>query len=123
MLGSSSVSAAHDDAHVLRQCLFDSRQEAESLRFALGDATALIEGLEAELWAVTVRWRGQDQSRSASDAVNLLIQARTNIRRTLFQDRGPEGDPAAALRDLRITEAAFGFLLGLRSLRADRHLP
>ena len=123
MPGSSSGSVGGNDAHVFRQGLIDSRAEAESLRFDLGDATALIEALEGELWAVSARWRGQDQAEAASDALSLLIQARTLIRRTLFQECGSESERAAALRDLRIAEAAFGFLLGLRTLRADKHQP
>ena len=113
----------HDDAPLLRQHLLESRAEAESHRFDLGDATALIEALEAELWAVIACWRGPDRGRSASDAVSLLIQARTRIRGTMVQELASEQARAAALRDLRIAEAAFGFLLGLRSLRADRHRP
>ena len=113
---------AHE-ALILREHLAESRAEAESLRFDLSDATALIEALEAELWAVTGRWRGQDQAQAGSDAVSLLIQTRTRVRRTMFQVFGSEQARAAALRDLRIAEAAFGFLLGLRILRADRHLP
>ena len=112
--------AEHDDAPLLRQRLFESRAEAESLRYDLGDATALIEALEAELWAVTARWRGPDHGQSAITAVSLLIQARTQVRRTLFQELASEQARAAAQRDLRIAEAAFSFLLGLRSLRADR---
>ena len=123
MLGSSSDSTAHDDAHILRQYLIDCRQEAESLRFDVGDATALIEAFEGELGAVTARWRRPGQVEAASDAMSLLIQARTHVRRTLFQVLGSEQARAAALHDLRIAEAAFGFLLGLRTLRADRHPP
>ena len=123
MLGSSSGSDAHDEAHILRQYLIDCRQEAESLRVDLGDATALIEALEGELWAVTARWWGPDQVQAASGALNHLIQARSLIRRTLFQERGSESERAAALRDLRIAEATFGFLVGLRILRVDTHPP
>ena len=106
----------------LRQDLLDSRAEAESLRYDLGDATALIEALEAELSAVTARWRGQDQGRSATAAVGLLIQARTQVRRTLFQDLASEQDRASAERDLRVAEVAFSFLLGFTPL-APRTAP
>lgn len=114
-------SAEQDDASVLRQHLCDSRAVAESLRYDLGDATALIEALEAELWAVTARWRGQDCSQSDTTAMGLLIQARTQVRRTLLQQLASERARSAAQRDLRVAEAALGFLLSLRSLHADRH--
>ena len=102
------------DACLLRQHLCDSRAEAESLRFDLGDATALIEALEAELWSVTTRWNGdaRDQRQPGSDALSLLIQARTLVRRRLFQELGPNGIQPAALADLRLAEVSFRFLHG-----------
>ena len=108
------------DACVLREHLCDSRAEAESLRFDLGDATALIEALENELWSLTARWKGREQRKPGSDALTLLIQARTQLRRTLFQELGPGGVLPAALADLRLAEVAFSFLLRLRSARAER---
>ena len=110
------------DAFRLRQHLYDTRAEAECLRLDLGDATALIEALEAELWSVTGRWDGpaHDQRQPGSDPLSLLIQARTQLRRTLFQELGSYVTPPAALADLRLAEVSFRFLLGLRSVRADR---
>ena len=90
------------------------------LRLDLGDATALIEGLEAELWSITRRWRGPDSGQSEERAMDLLIQARTLIRRALVQELGPESvEQAGALRDLRVAEVCFCFLLGLRSLQVS----
>ena len=110
------------DAVLLRQHLYDSRAEAEGLQLDLGDATALIEALEAELWSVTGRWDGppHDQRHPGSDPLSLLIQARTVVRRLLFRELGPYVTPPAALADLRLAEVSFRFLLGLRSVRADR---
>ena len=102
----------------LRESLHQSRAEAESLRLDLGEATALIEGLESELCSITTRWRGPDSDQYAAGAIDLLIRARTLIRRTLLQELGAECGHAA-LRDLRIAEVAFRFLLGLRSLQAS----
>jgi hypothetical protein len=52
--------------------------------------------------------------------MDLLIQARTLIRRALVQKPGPESvEQAGALRDLRIAEVCFRFLLGLRSLQVS----
>ena len=109
-----------DEVTFLRESLHQSRAEAESLRLDLGDATALIEGLEAELWSITSRWRRPDRGHSEERAMDLLIQARTQVRRTLFQELGPESaEQAGALRDLRVAEVCFRFLLGLRSLQVS----
>ena len=113
--------ADYDNAPLLHTRLLNSRAEATSLRNDLGDAIVLIEGLEAELWAVTTRWSVPDKGQCAAAAVSLLIQARTQVMRALVQDLPPEQARAAAQHDLRIAEAAFSFLLGLRSLRAGSH--
>ena len=108
-----------DELTFLRESLHQSRAEAESLRLDLGDATALIEALEGELWAITSRWHGPDRGQDDASAMDLLIQARTQLRRALIQEPGSEGSHGA-LRDLQIAEAAFRFLLGLRSLQVSR---
>ena len=113
------MSFTQDEVTFLRESLRQSRTEAESLRLDLGDATALIEGLEAELWSITARWRGPDPGQSDARTFDLLIQARTQVRRALIQEPGSEGSHGA-LRDVQIAEAAFRFLLGLRSLQVSR---
>ena len=115
------MSFTQDEVTFLRESLHQSRGEAESLRLDLGEATALIEALEGELWAITSRWRGPDRGQSEERAMDLLIQARTQVRRTLFQELGPESvEQAGALWDLRIAEVCFRFLLGLHSLQVSR---
>jgi hypothetical protein len=110
-----------DEATFLRESLHQSRAAAESLRLDLGDATALIEGLEAELWSITSRWRGPDRGQYDVSATDLLIRARTQLRRALIQELGPESvEQAGALRDLRIAEVCFRFLLRFRSLQVSR---
>lgn len=111
----------YENVPLLRRHLLDSRAVAESLRYDLGDATALIEALQAELRAVTARWPVPDQGQSDTAALSLLIQARTRIRRTVVQEVASGQDRAAVQRDIRIAEAAFSFLLGLRSVRHHRH--
>jgi hypothetical protein len=107
-----------DEATFLRESLHQSCAEVESLRLDLGDATALIEGLEAELWSITARWRSPDRGQDDAGAIDLLIQARTQVRRALFQELGPVSvEQAGALQDLRVAEVCFRFLLGLRSLQ------
>ena len=115
------MSFTQDEVMFLRESLHQSRAEVESLRVDLGDATALIEGLEAELWSITARWRGPDPGQSDARAFDLLIRARTQVRRTLFQELGTESvEQAGALRDLRIAEVCFRFLLRFRSLQVSR---
>jgi hypothetical protein len=105
----------------LRESLHQSRGEAESLRLDLGEATALIEALEGELWAITSRWRGPDRGQDDASAMDLLIQARTQLRRALIQELGPESvEQAGALQDLRVAEVCFRFLLRFRSLQVSR---
>ena len=95
------------------------RVEVCSLRLDLAEATALIEALEAEVWRITTRWRGRDDGRSAAQAVDGLIQARTALRRAVSPWLELDDDcRAAALRDLRVAETAFGFLLRMRTMRA-----
>ena len=114
------MSLMQDEATFLRESLHQSRAAAESLRLDLGDATALIEGLEAELRSITARWRGPDRGQDDASAMDLLIQARTQLRRALIQELGPESvEQAGALQDLRIAEVCFRFLLRFRNLRAS----
>lgn len=110
------------DASVLRQDLCDSRLEAESLRLDLGDATAMLEALEAELWSVTTRWQGvaHDRHEPGSSPLSHLLQARTLLRRMLFQEVGSNGIQSAASADLQLAEVSFSFLLNLRTVRACR---
>jgi hypothetical protein len=72
-----------DELERLRDEMHRSRAETYSLRLDLGEAEALIEALESELSRVTMGWRGPDEGRSAASAMNLLIQARTLLRRAL----------------------------------------
>ncbi|WP_456684607.1 hypothetical protein [Bradyrhizobium sp. P5_C11_2] len=90
-----------------------------SLPLDLAEATALIEALEAEVWRITTRWRDSDDGRSTARAMDGLIRARTTLRRAVSPWLELDDDRrAAALRDLRVAETAFSFLLRLRSLRA-----
>jgi hypothetical protein len=119
-LSSGPTSFTQDEVTSLRESLHQSRTQAESLRLDLGDAAALIEALEGELWSITARWRGPDQGQSEERAMDLLIQARTLIRRALFQELGRGRiDQAGVLQDLRIAEVCFRFLLRLRSLQGS----
>ncbi len=112
---------ALDEPNDLREALHRSRAEAESLRLDLSEALGFVEALEAELWASSGRRRapGWPNTVREPSSLNLLLHARTLIRRTLFQELVPGGDRNAALHDLRIAEVAFRFLLGLRSLPAE----
>ena len=108
----------------LRDDLHRTRGEANSLRLDLAEATALIDALESEVWRITTRWCGPDDGRSAVGAMDLLIQARTLMRRALLSSiHSAPSHRAAAVRDLRIAEVSFSFLLGLRSLRALKPEP
>jgi uncharacterized small protein (DUF1192 family) len=92
--------------------------EVLSLRLDLAEATALIEALESEVWRTSARWRDPNDGRSAAGALDLMIQARTQLRRALSPRlESDEGRRAELLRDLRMAEAAFGFLLRLRAMR------
>jgi hypothetical protein len=119
-LSSGPSSFTQDEVTFLRESLHQSRAQAESLRLDLGDATALIEGLEAELSSITTRWHNSDRELYDASAMDLLIRVRTQVRRALVQELGPESvEQAGALRDLRIAEVCFRFLLGLRSLQVS----
>ena len=92
--------------------------EVQSLRLDLAEATALIEALEREVWRLSTRWRGTNDEKLGSSALNLLIQARTSLRRALSPWlEADDGRRAQAQRDLHLAEAAFGFLLRLRTVR------
>jgi hypothetical protein len=116
---------ALDEASGLRDALCQSRAEAMSLRLDLAEAQGFIDALEAELWAAGAYWKppGQAHTVQESSPLNLLLHARTLIRRTLFQELGPHGNRAAALHDLRIAEVAFRFLLRLRIVQASHPAP
>lgn len=102
----------------IRQRCEELQAEVISLRLDLGDATALIEALERELWRIGTRWDSLDDEHPASSALNLLIQARTSLRRALSPWLEVEDvRRTEAQRDLLVAEAAFGFLLRLRSVR------
>lgn len=88
------------------------------MRLDLAEATTLIEALEREVWRLSTRWRSSDDEQSCSSALSLLIQARTSLRRALSPWlESDEGRRAEAQRDLLVAEAAFGFLLRLRTVR------
>lgn len=92
--------------------------EVQSLRFDLAEATALIEALEREVWRLSTRWSGTSDEQLASRPLDLVIQARSSLRRTLSPWlEADEGRRAQAQRDLLVAEAAFGFLLRLRTVR------
>jgi hypothetical protein len=109
--------AAPDEVSALRAALQECRAEAMSLRLDLAEACGFVEALEAELWAATQVRNAPGHSDREPTALNLLLQARTLVRHTLFQELGLNSGRAAALHDLRIAEVAFRFLLGLQSLR------
>lgn len=78
----------------------------------------LIEALESELQRVTTRWRGPDDGRATTSAVDPLIQARTLLRRALsLRLESDDARQTETLMDLRMAEAAFSFLLRLRVVR------
>jgi hypothetical protein len=110
---------APHEASALHDALCKSRAEAMSLRLDLSEAQGFIDALEAELWAAGAYWKPPGQARTVQETspLDLLLHARTLIRRRLFQELGTQGKQAAAMHDLRIAEVAFRFLLGLRSLR------
>jgi hypothetical protein len=102
----------------IRQRCEKLQAEVQSLRLDLAEATALIEALEREVWRSSARWYGPEDGHPASGVLDLLIQARTTLRRALSP--WPEADEerrAEAQRDLLVAEAAFGFLLRLRTVR------
>lgn len=113
--------SATDEAVLLRERLTNAQSEAYSLRLDLAEAEALIRALEDELWSVTTRWREANRANAAAGALTLIISARTQVRRTLLNAQRlrrvrTDGSGSASTGDLRIAEAAFGFLLRLRSL-------
>ena len=102
----------------VRQRCEELQAEVQSLRLDLGEATALIEALEREVWRLSARWNSTEDEQSYSSALNLLIQARTSLRRAVSPwFESDEGRRAQAQRDLLLAEAAFGFLLRLRTVR------
>ena len=109
---------ARDDAP-LKQPLSEAEATAHSLRLDLAESDALIEALQNELWSVTSRWRGPDDGRLRGTTLDAIIQARTLVRRMLFQELAAAGGQAGVMQDLRIAEVAFRFLLGLRSLQVS----
>jgi hypothetical protein len=96
----------------------EARAQAESLRLDLADARARIERLEAELWAITLRSCSlpHDQQFPAN-ATELIVRTRTATRKVLFDQIAEDAERAGAVRDLRMAEVAFDFLLRLRYLR------
>src|SRR4051812_46825413 len=112
---------APDEASALHAALQQSRAEAMSLRLDLAEACGFVAALEAELWAATQVRNEPGHAHREPTALNLLLQARTLIRRRLFQELGLGGNRTAAMHDLRIAEVAFHFLLRLRSLRSTSH--
>lgn len=102
----------------IRQRCEELQAEVTSLRLDLAEATALIEALERELWRIGTCWDSPNDEHPASSALNLLIQARTSLRRALSPRlESDDGRRAEAERDLLVAEAAFGFLLRLRTVR------
>lgn len=107
-----------DDQGELRERYRMARAEAERLGVDLADARARIERLEAELWAVTLRSCSSPQDRHfPASATELIVWARTATRKVLFDQIARDAERAGAVRDLRIAEVAFGFLLTLRRLQ------
>ena len=112
------VRGLSDAPALIRQRCEELQAEAQSLRLDLAEATALIEALEREVWRTSTRWSVPDEGQSASSALDLLILARTSLRRALSPWlEADEERRAEAERDLLVAEAAFGFLLRLRSVR------
>lgn len=102
----------------IRQRCEELQADADSLRLDLAEATALIEALEREVWRTSARWGVPDDGQSASSALDLLMLARNAMRRALSPWlEADEGRRALAQRDLLVAEAAFGFLLRLRTVR------
>src|SRR4051812_37383756 len=107
-----------DDQDDWRERSREAHAQAESLRLDLAQARARLDKLEAELWTVTLRSCSapHDRPRPAS-ATDLIVWARTATRKVLFAQIAQDGERAAAVRDLRMAEVAFDFLLQLRHLR------
>ena len=106
-----------DESALWRERCLQAREEAYSLRLDLIEALELFEIAEGELRHATLRnvplpsW-----VEPGRNALATIVRARTLTRSVLVrQCEGEQGD--AARRDLRIAEAAFGFLMGLRALR------
>lgn len=102
----------------IRQRCETLRAEVDSLRLDLAESTTLIEALEREVWRLSSRWSSSDDKQSCSSALYLLIRARTSLRRAVSPWlEADDWRRAQAQRDLRVAEAAFGFLLRLRTVR------
>lgn len=102
----------------IRQRCEELQAEVQSLRLDLAEATVLIEALEREVWRLSTRWSSSDDEQSDSSALDLLIRARTSLRRAVSPwFKSDEGRRAQAQRDLLVAEAAFGFLLRLRTVK------
>lgn len=106
------------EAHLWRERYFQACEEAHSLRLDLIEVQHLFGVAEAELRHVTLRevplpsWVEPGRA-----ALATIVRARTLTRSVLVREaQGEHGDTAR--RDLRIAEAAFGFLMGLRGLRS-----
>lgn len=107
-----------DAPAAVRQRCEELQADVDSLRLDLAEATALIEPLEREVWRTSTRWNSPDDEHSASSALDLLILARTALRRALSPWlETDEGRRAEAQRDLLVAEAAFAFLFRLRTIR------
>lgn len=89
---------ALDESDDLRGALHRSRAEAESLRLDLSEALGFVEALEAELWASSRRRTapGWPAAVREPSPLNLLLQARTPIRRRLFEELVQGGNRNAA---------------------------
>lgn len=107
-----------DASAPIRQRCEELQADVDSLRLDLAEAMALIEALEREVWRTSARWGVPDDRQSASSALDLLMLARTSLRRALSPwVEADEERRAEAERDLLVAEAAFGFLLRLRTVR------
>ena len=116
-------SAAHNDLDSvsLRERLYAARAEADHLRFSLHETEALLDAVESELRFATMRPLSRGEWHVASSQViPAVVLARTVTRRMLSPRVEPGQRQEAVHRDLRIAEAAFGFLLGLRALRGGK---
>jgi hypothetical protein len=112
------VRGLNDAPAPVRQRCEELQAEVQSLRLDLGEATALIEALEREVWRTSARWGSPGEEQLDSSALDLLILARTSLRRALSPWlEADEGRRAEAQRDLLVAEAAFEFLLRLRTVR------
>ena len=107
-----------DDQDDWRERSREAHAQAESLRLDLAQARARLDKLEGELWAITRRScsASHDHPTPAS-ATDLIVWARTTTRKVLFAQIAQDGERAGAVRDLRMAEVAFDFLLRLRYLR------